>query len=109
MKTNIKFFQVLTTNRFKSSLDRQYTSVFNYASLAAALRNMRMVENKNVADGITYIDNITGEKVCQHHLTYEEDGAAVIELRHEFFGIPEGCTVEQVVNQQSMYIKEINL
>ena len=105
----MKFFQVLITNKFKSTFDRQYTSVYNYASLAEALRNIHIWEDKDAVDGFVYIKKGTGMRKTQYHLTYEEDGAAVIELRHEYFGIPEGCSSEQVVCQKSVYVKEINL
>lgn len=105
----MKFFQVLITNNFKSTLDRQYTAVYNYASLAEALRNIHMWEDKDAVDGMSYTDKLSGQTVVQFHLTYEEEGAAVIELRHEYFGIPEGCTTEQVVSTHAIYVKEINL
>ena len=69
----MKFFQVLTTNKFQSSLDRQYVNVYNYASLAEALKTLRLYEDKDAVDGYTYTDNL-GRKVVQHHLNYEENG-----------------------------------
>lgn len=104
----MRFFQVTVTNRFKTELDRMYTSVFNYASLAEAMRDIRLFENKNAVDGVSYTDGLD-RKVVQFHIVYEENGAAVIELRHEYFGIPEDCSVEQVVYTESVYIKEIVL
>ena len=104
----MKFFQVMTTNKFQSTLDRQYVNVYNFASLAEALKTLRLYEDKDAVDGYTYTDSF-GRKVVQHHLNYEENGGAVIELRHEYFGFPEGCSVEQVVNQEAVYVKEINL
>ena len=105
----MKFFQVLTTNKFNNEFNRQYTNVYNYASLAEAMKTMRLYEDRDAVDGIDYTDKISGKKVVQFHLSYEENGAAVIELRHEYFGIPEGCSVEQVVCTEAVYVKEINL
>ena len=105
----MKFFQVLISNKFDNVLNRQYTQVYNYASLAEALKTMRLYEDKDAVDGIDYTDKISGKKVVQFHLNYEENGAAVIELRHEYYGIPEGCSVEQTVCTEAVYVKEINL
>lgn len=105
----MKFFQVLISNRFDNSLNRQYTQVYNYASLAEALQVLRRYDDKDAVDGIDYTDKISGEKVVQFHLTYEENGGAVIELRHEYYGFPEGCSVEQIVYTEAVYVKEINL
>lgn len=104
----MRFFQVTVTNRFKNFMDRMYTSVYNYASLAEAMRDIRLFENKNAEDGVSYTDD-HGREVVQFHLVYEENGCAVIELRHEYFGIPEDSTVEQVIYQESVYVKEIVL
>ena len=105
----MKFFQVLITNEFKSTLDRQYTNVYNYASLAEAMQVFRLYEVKDVADGITFTDNLTGRQLVQQHLYYEEDGGAVIELRKEYLDYPEGCTTLQFITMKSLYVKEINL
>lgn len=105
----MKFFQVLTTNKFENTLNRQYTNVYNYASLAEAMKTLRLYEDKDAVDGMTYTDKITGKEVVQHHLSYEENGGAVLELRHEYFGYSEGCSVYQVVCQEAVYVKEINL
>lgn len=104
----MRFFQVLTTNRFKSTLDRQYVYIQNYASLAKALEALRVHEYKQ-PDGTTFNEPITGEELVQYHLMYEEGGCAVIELRHEYFGYPKDCTTYQVVEQEAVYVKEINL
>ena len=105
----MKFFQVLTTNVFTSTIDRQYTTVNNFASLAEAMRIFSIYEDKDVQDGVEYIGKFSGRKTVQFHLHYEENGGAVLELRHEFFGIPEGCTTEQVVSMEAVYLKEIDL
>ena len=105
----MRFFQVKVTNEYKTILDRMYISVYNYASLAEAMKTIRLCENKDAVDGYTFTDNLTKRKVVQYHLSYEENGGAVIELRQEFFGIPEDCSVEQVVSTQSVYLHEIVL
>lgn len=105
----MKFFQVLISNKFDNVFNRQYTQVYNYASLAEALQVLRRYDDTDAVDGIDYTDKISGKKVVQFHLTYEENGAAVIELRHEYYGCPEGCSVEQVVCTEAVYVKEINL
>ena len=105
----MKFFQVLVTDRYKTSINKKYTHVFNYSSLTEALKTLKLYEYINAADGVTLTDPLSGEELCQFRLAYEEKGAAVIELRHEFFGIPEGCTTKQVTHMKSVYIKEINL
>lgn len=105
----MKFFQVLTTNVFTDTINRQYTTVNNFASLAEAMRIFSIYEDKDVQDGVEYIQKFSGRKTVQFHLHYEENGGAVLELRHEYFGIPEGCTTEQVVNMDAVYLKEIDL
>ena len=105
----MKFFQVLTTNKFTSTLDRQYIIVNNVTSLAKAMRIFSSYEDKDAQDGVEYTEKHTGRKTVQFHLHYEENGGAVLELRHEYFGIPEGCTTEQVVSIEAVYVKEINL
>ena len=105
----MKFFQVLTTNVFTDTINRQYTTVNNFASLAEAMRIFSIYEDKDVQDGVEYIQKFSGRKTVQFHLHYEENGGAVLELRHEFFGIPEGCTIEQVVSMDAVYLKEIDL
>lgn len=105
----MKFFQVLTTNVFTDTINRQYTTVNNFASLAEAMRVFSIYEDKDVQDGVEYIQKFSGRKTVQFHLHYEENGGAVLELRHEYFGIPEGCTTEQVVNMDAVYLKEIDL
>ena len=105
----MKFFQVLTTNVFTDTINRQYTTVNNFASLAEAMRIFSIYEDKDVQDGVEYIQKFSGRKTVQFHLHYEENGGAVVELRHEYFGIPEGCTTEQVVNMDAVYLKEIDL
>lgn len=105
----MKFFQVLTTNVFTDTFNRQYTTVNNFASLAEAMRIFSIYEDKDVQDGVEYIQKFSGRKTVQFHLHYEENGGAVLELRHEYFGIPEGCTTEQVVNMDAVYLKEIDL
>lgn len=105
----MRFFQVKVTNEYKTTLDRMYIYVYNYASLAEAMKTLRAAENKDAVDGYTFTDNLTKRKVVQYHLSYEENGGAVIELRQEFFGIPEDCSVEQVVSIQSVYLHEIVL
>lgn len=104
----MKFFQVLVTDKFKSS-EPKYKHVYNYSSLSEALKTLKLYEYIDVVDGVTFTDPLTGQKLCQFHLVYEKNGAAVIELRHEFFGILEGCTTEQVIYTNAVYIKEINL
>ena len=84
----MKFFQVLTTNKFQSSLDRQYVNVYNYASLAEALKTLRLYEDKDAVDGYTYTDNL-GRKVVQYHLNYEENGGAVISFVNTTFPCEE--------------------
>ena len=105
----MKLFQVLTTNVFTDTINRQYTTVNNFASLAEAMRVFSIYEDKDVQDGVEYIGKFSGRKTVQFHLYYEENGGAVFELRHEYFGIPEGCTTEQVVNMDAVYLKEIDL
>ena len=105
----MKFFQVLTTNVFTDTINRQYTTVNNFASLAEAMRIFSIYEDKDVQDGVGYIQKFSGRKTVQFHLQYEENGGAVLELRHEYFGIPEGCTIEQVVSMDAVYLKEIDL
>lgn len=105
----MKFFQVLTTNVFTSTVNRQYTTVNNFASLAEAMRIFSRYEDKDVQDGVEYIEKHSGRKTVQFHINYEENGGAVLEIRHEYFGIPEGCTTEQVVGMEAVYIKEIDL
>lgn len=105
----MKFFQVLTTNVFTDTFNRQYTTVNNFASLAEAMRIFSIYEDKDVQDGVEYIQKFSGRKTVQFHLHYEENGGAVLELRHEYFGIPEGCTTEQVVSMDAVYLKEIDL
>lgn len=105
----MKFFQVLTTNVFTDTINRQYTTVNNFASLAEAMRIFSRYEDKDVQDGVEYIQKFSGRKTVQFHLHYEENGGAVLEIRHEYFGIPEGCTTEQVVNMDAVYLKEIDL
>ena len=105
----MKFFQVLTTNVFTDTINRQYTTVNNFASLAEAMRIFSIYEDKDVQDGVEYIQKFSGRKTVQFHLHYEENGGAVLEMRHEYFGIPEGCTTEQVVNMDAVYLKEIDL
>lgn len=105
----MKFFQVLITNKFKNTFDRQYTYVYNYASLAEAMKTLRRYEDKDAVDGFTYKDKLTGEETVQHHLSYEENGGAVLELRHEYFGYPKDCSVYQAICQEAVYVKEINL
>jgi len=105
----MRFFQVKVTDKYKSDLERKYTCVYNYASLAEAMKAIRLYEDPSAApDGYTYIDNLN-RKVVQYHLYYEENGGAVIELRHEYFGIPEDCSVEQVIYTESVYLHEIVL
>ena len=105
----MRFFQVKVTNEYKNFLDRMYIGVYNYASLAEAIKTYRAYENKDAADGYSFTDNLTDRKVVQYHLTYEENGGAVMELRQEFFGIPEDCSAEQVVSTKSVYLHEIVL
>ena len=105
----MKFFQVLTTNVFTDTFNRQYTTINNFASLAEAMRIFSIYEDKDVQEGVEYIQKFSGRKTVQFHLHYEENGGAVLELRHEYFGIPEGCTTEQVVSMDAVYLKEIDL
>ena len=106
----MKFFQVLITNEFKhTGEDKVYKHVYNYATLAEALRTMRMYEDKDQADGYTYTEGLTGRDVLQYHLNFEEKGGAVLELRHEYFGTPEGSDIVQIMTLQAVYVKEIIL
>ena len=105
----MKFFQVLVTDKYENSINKRYTQVYNYSSLAEALKTLKLYEYINVEDGVTTTDPLSGEELCQYRWAYEEKGAAVIELRHEFFGVPEGCTTKQVTHRKSVYIKEIIL
>lgn len=105
----MKFFQVLVTDKYETSINKRYTQVYNYSSLAEAFRTIKMYEYQGVTDGETFTDECTNEELCQFHMTYEENGAAVIELRHEYFGVPKGCTTKQVTYIRAIYIKEITL
>ena len=99
----MKFYQVLTTNEHTSSLDIQYTSVFNYATLAEAMRDYHL-HKVSEGDGVTYTEAITGRTACQHQLVYEEKGGAVIELRTEY-----ADERGYFHSQRSLLIKEIIL
>lgn len=105
----MKFFQVLVTDKYKTGINKKYTHVWNYSSLTEALNTLKLYEYKNVSDGVMSTDPLSREELCQFRLAYEEKGAAVIELRQKFFGVPEGCTTKQVTHMKSVYIKEINL
>lgn len=102
-----KFYQVLITNEYTSTLNMLYTDVYNYASLSEALKTLKMYEDK-AQDGIMYT-NFTGEETVQYHLYYNVKDTAVIELKHEFFGYPKDNKIKQVIKMKSIFIKEIKL
>lgn len=106
----MRFYQLLVSDWFDSSLDLRYVFVENFATLAEALicSWWQFEDKKGVSDGVTYEER--GTEYCQFHLQYVDDqGRATLELRHEKFGYPEGCSVYQVVSQRKIWIKEITL
>ena len=60
-KNGIKFYQVLVTDWHESSLDATYKHVFNYATLAEALRCPFYVgdDNKHVGEGEKFVDPVS--------------------------------------------------
>lgn len=85
-KNGIKFYQVLVTDWHESSLDATYKHVFNYATLAEAMRCPFYVgdDNKHVGEGEKFVDPITGVEKHQYHFQYLDiHQQAIIELRHE--------------------------
>lgn len=66
-KNGIKFYQVLVTDWHESSLDATYKHVFNYATLAEAMRCPFYVgdDNKHVSEGEKFVDPITGVEKYQ--------------------------------------------
>lgn len=107
----IKFYQVLVTNWHDSSRteDCMYKYVFNYATLADALKCPFYIgdENKRVKDGEKWADGFTGVEKYQYHFTYtDQQGRATIELRHEKIEHDERG---QYVSIYQVLIKEIIL
>ena len=84
--TGIKFYQVLVTNWHDGTEDCMCKYVFNYATLADALKCPFYIgdENKRVKDGEKWVDGFTGVEKYQYHFTYtDQQGRATIALRHE--------------------------
>lgn len=108
-KQNIRFFQMLVTNWHRSSSDVSYKHVFNYATLAEAMRCPFYAGdlNKRVRNGESFIDPISRTEKYQYVMQYlDENGNATLELRHERFvedDAGKGTEMYQVL------IKEIKL
>lgn len=96
------FFQVLITNEHSSSIDCQYKHVYNYATLAEAMKVYNMYDYKK-QDGITFKEPTSGRELVQQKLNYTENGGAVLELRYEYLN------EEQFRTQESIIVKEIIL